>query len=75
MGMDATLFENLVREVTPLLLKEDTPIRRVISPAEKLALILPYLASGESFKSLSFQFRIGVSAFPRSDRHLPLLVQ
>ena len=39
--------------------KQDTPMRMAISPRERLALTLRFLATGESFQSLSFQFRIG----------------
>lgn len=34
-------------------------MRNSIPPCERLALTLRYLATGESFQSLSFQFRVG----------------
>lgn len=58
--MDAVCFDMLVQKVTPSLKKEDTHMRRAVSPGEKLAITLRYLATGESFRSLSFQFCMGV---------------
>lgn len=52
--MPAACFENILTLVTPFLTKEDTVIRTSISPREKLALTLRYLATGRSFKDLRF---------------------
>ena len=39
--------------------KQDTPMRMAIPPRERLTLTLRFQVTGESFQSLSFQFRIG----------------
>ena len=54
--MDVAHFNRLVTFVQPLITKEDTCMREAIPPAERVALILRFLATGESFHSLSFQF-------------------
>ena len=54
-------FLALVEVVGPLLMKQETHMRTSIAPNERLALAIRYLATGETFQSLSFQFRIGKS--------------
>ena len=44
--MDKTTFVELLEKVSPLIIKKDTTMRPAISPGEKLALTLRYLASG-----------------------------
>lgn len=44
--------------VTPIIKREDTVMREAISPAERLSVTLRYLATGETFSSLSYSFRI-----------------
>ncbi|KAK3800850.1 hypothetical protein RRG08_008605 [Elysia crispata] len=41
------------------LLKENTNYRKAISPIERLTVTLRFLATGESFQSLAFRFRLG----------------
>ena len=55
--MDESQFEYLFEKISAKLTKEDTVMRQCIKPHEMVA--LRYLASGESFRSLQFQFRIG----------------
>jgi hypothetical protein len=57
--MDESQFEFLVERLTQKIIKEDTTMRQCIKPHEMVCLTLRYLASGESFRSLEFQFRIG----------------
>ena len=59
MRMPYDKFVALVEAVTPLIQKKDTIMRDSIKPNERLALTIRFLATGESFQSLSFQFRIG----------------
>ena len=47
--------------VSPSITKQDTNFRKAIPAAERLAVTLRFLASGESQESLSFSFRIGRS--------------
>lgn len=57
--MSPERFEHLLSLVGPSIVKKDTNFRKAIPPAERLALTLRFLASGESQISLSFSFRIG----------------
>lgn len=56
--MDAADFDYLVNIVTPFIKKEDTNFRRAISPAERLAITLRFLATGDSYASLMYLFRV-----------------
>ncbi|XP_071636696.1 uncharacterized protein [Temnothorax longispinosus] len=58
--MTATQLEELLGMVGPRLQKQDV-IRQSISPAERLALTLRYLASGDSMISMSYQYLVGVT--------------
>lgn len=57
--MDVSQFELLVGKLAAKLTKEDTIMRPCIKPHEMVYVALCYLASGESFRSMQFQFRIG----------------
>ena len=57
--MDVSQFEFLVEKVTPKIVRKDTFMRNSITPQEMVCVALRYLASGESFRSLQFQFRLG----------------
>ena len=56
------LLQDLLRRVTPYIKKKTTRLRKPLSPGEKLACTLRYLATGESYESLHFQFRISTAA-------------
>lgn len=56
--MDAQQFDHLLALVSPLIKKQDTVMRASISPGERLVLTLRFLATGESFRSLQYLFRI-----------------
>lgn len=59
--MSANDFDYLLDLVSPLITKKDTKMRKAIPPGERLALALrylDYLATGDSFKSLEYLFRI-----------------
>ena len=60
--MDVDHFEELVHLLSPFLQKQDTNTRECISPEESCCVTLRYLASGESFRSLEYQFRISKKA-------------
>ena len=51
-------FEFLFNAVSHTISKQDTKLRSSIKPAERLAVTLRYLATGETFKSLEYSFRI-----------------
>ncbi|KAK7925261.1 hypothetical protein WMY93_007571 [Mugilogobius chulae] len=61
MRMTTTEFEYILNKVAPLITKKDTKMRLAISAEERLAVTLRFLATGESFASCHFQFRIGAS--------------
>lgn len=63
--MSPDRFEHLLSLVGPSIQKRDTNFRNSIPAAERLALTLRYLASGDSQQSLSFNFRISASAISR----------
>ena len=60
--MNTATFDHLLELVTPLLQKQSTFMCKPLSVNEKLACTLRYLATGESYTSLQFQFRISKSA-------------
>lgn len=51
-------FDYLLMLVKPLIEKQDTHLRKSISASDRLALTLRYLATGDSFNSLRYLFRI-----------------
>ena len=59
--MSPERFEHLLQLTGHELSKKDTRFRKAIPAAERLALTLRFLASGDSQKSLSFAFRIGTT--------------
>ena len=72
--MDSTSFEELLSAIAPKITHQDTVFRNAISPGERLAVTLRYLATGwfpeivkslhalnyigESFASLKYLYRI-----------------
>ena len=56
--MDTASFTELLEKVSPKIAKKTTIMREPITPGERLSITLRYLATGESFKSLGFQFRV-----------------
>ena len=61
--MSKETFDNLVSAVAPLLSRRKyfSPQRAAITPAERLAVTVRYLATGTSQVSLSFNYRMGRS--------------
>uniref|UniRef100_A0A9J8D5P7 DDE Tnp4 domain-containing protein n=1 Tax=Cyprinus carpio carpio TaxID=630221 RepID=A0A9J8D5P7_CYPCA len=55
----STHTSQLLAMVEPFITKTDTVMKRSISAKERLSVTLRFLATGVSFKSLGFQFRIG----------------
>ncbi|XP_055072963.2 uncharacterized protein [Misgurnus anguillicaudatus] len=54
-------FKHLLQLVTPIIQRQNTNFRESISPGERLMITLRFLATGESFRSLHYAFRIGCS--------------
>ena len=61
MRMTPEFFEMMKTRLEPRLARQATNYRAPISVGEKLALTIRYLATGESYTSLSCQFRVGRS--------------
>ncbi|XP_046850278.1 uncharacterized protein LOC124443792 [Xenia sp. Carnegie-2017] len=57
--LDRDCFDNILQLVLPYITKMDTHLRPAVKPCERLSVTLRFLATGETFRSLSFQFRIG----------------
>lgn len=60
--MNQLCFNKLLMLVTPLIRKQDTVMREAISARDKLTVTLRFLATGESYRSLMYSFRISESA-------------
>ena len=63
--MDRMHFYYLVERLYPYLLKDDTILRESIKPAAQVCVFLRYVASGETFRSLEYQFRISRRSIAR----------
>ncbi|KAF0298252.1 Protein ANTAGONIST OF LIKE HETEROCHROMATIN PROTEIN 1 [Amphibalanus amphitrite] len=57
--MSPEAFDELTVQLEPALRRQDTNFRLAITPAEKLALTIRYLASGMSQKDVARYFRLG----------------
>ena len=56
--MNVATFEYILEKVRPIITKKTTNFRKPVSAEEQLAITLRYLATGESFNSLMFQYRV-----------------
>ena len=55
----------LIEKVGPLITKQSTIMRKPIDPEVKIAIILRFLATGESYESLMYQFRVHSSTIAK----------
>ena len=53
-----SLFDEIVTRVTPLIEKEETYFRKPLPPGLRVAITLRFLATGESYMSLQYSFRV-----------------
>ena len=61
--MNYESFKQILEFIEPYITpKQSTIGTKIVSPAERLVLTILFLATGETFRSLHFQFRIGESA-------------
>ena len=65
MTMAPEFFEMIKTRLEPRLARQATNYRAPLSVGEKLALTIRYLATGESYTSLSCQFRVGRSTISK----------
>lgn len=63
--MDSSAYSRLLELVTPYVKKEDTCMRKAISPHERLTATLRFLATGRSYKDLEFTTIISKPAFSK----------
>lgn len=56
--VDMEMFEEILHEVGPMIQKQRTHLREPISPGERLAITLNYLAYGTSFGNLNKMFMV-----------------
>lgn len=63
--MDQGTFNNLVRLLEPTLQRQDTVMREAIPVGERLAITLRYLATGHTFSSLEYTFRVSRHSISR----------
>ena len=68
--MDKEKFNHLVGRISIHIQRQDTIMRAAISPGERLAVTLRYLATGETFPSLESQFRTSRTAISKITRLL-----
>ncbi|XDV17638.1 hypothetical protein PO909_023470, partial [Leuciscus waleckii] len=54
-------FEDLLQIIAPSIAKTQTKFRETISAEERFCICLRYLATGDSFRSIAFGFRVGAS--------------
>ncbi|XP_068082638.1 uncharacterized protein [Anabrus simplex] len=59
--MSRNTFSKLFKKVEPLITRKDTFWRPAITPMERLAVCLRFLATGDSFKTISYSYRLGHS--------------
>ena len=63
--MKSTDFETLLQQIGPTISKQDTTFREPIPAIERLMLTLRYLATGDSFTSLMYTFKISKQLISR----------
>ncbi|XP_045510774.1 protein ALP1-like [Colias croceus] len=56
--MSSSDFEYLLEKISPIIAKKDTYWRKAIPPKVRLAVTLRFLATGDTYKSLHFLFKI-----------------
>ncbi|XP_050551874.1 uncharacterized protein LOC126911057 [Spodoptera frugiperda] len=58
-------FEYLLQQIAPFITKKNTPKREAIPAKIRLAITLRFLATGDSFESLHFLFKVSSSIISR----------
>lgn len=56
--MSTVDFEFLLNKISPLIARQDTQLRTAVAARIRLAITLRYLATGDSFQSLHFLFKV-----------------
>nr|CAI5834691.1 unnamed protein product [Callosobruchus analis] len=66
--MSPSDFDTILNLVGPKIAKKDITFRKSIPISERLATTLRYLASGDSFTSLSFLFKVSKQTISTGDK-------
>ena len=59
--MSPSRFDHLLSLIGPKIQRQNTNLRSAISPAERLAVTLRFLATGDSMQTIAFSYRMGHS--------------
>uniref|UniRef100_A0A182RJZ7 DDE Tnp4 domain-containing protein n=1 Tax=Anopheles funestus TaxID=62324 RepID=A0A182RJZ7_ANOFN len=62
MRLSRSDFNYLLEQIGPKITKMDTNMRKSLSPKNKLIVTLHYLATGDSYKTLEYTFRLPSSS-------------
>ena len=54
-------FDDVLQKIETEIYHQDTNFRRAVTPTERLSVTLRYLASGNSFTSVAYEYRLGIS--------------
>ena len=60
--MDENCYLKLLQHITPLIKRQDTVMRKLISPHERLTVTLRFLATGRSYEDMKFSTAISPAA-------------
>lgn len=63
--MSSSTFNNLLEMISPSIEKQDTNYRKAIPANERLAITLRYLATGDSYISLAYTFKVSKQSISR----------
>lgn len=64
--MSTSDFENLLNKIGSKIYKEDTQLRKAIPASDRLAVTLRFLATRDSYQSLSYTFKISKTVISKS---------
>ncbi|XP_065837891.1 uncharacterized protein [Oscarella lobularis] len=67
--MTPSRFDHLLSLIGPCITKESTTFRNSVSPGERLAITLRYLATGDSMQTIAFSYRVGHSTVCNIIKH------
>lgn len=63
--VEPALFQELLTRIAPRIERQDTFMRKALEPGLRLALTLRYIATGDSYKSLEYAFRVANNSISR----------
>lgn len=63
--MDAELFDHILGRIEHRISRQDTNWRKALEPGLRLAVTLRFLATGEAFKSMALNFRMGPNSISK----------